>query len=49
MGRWLLDKEILASRASAMLAAMGEAQQMQQGASGKADFLNGELDFFPSP
>lgn len=42
-------KEILGSRASAMLAAIGKTQQMQQGAAGKADFVNGELDFFLLP
>lgn len=30
-----------------MLAAMGKTREMQQGTSGKADFANGELDFFP--
>ena len=37
-------EEILGSRASTLLAAIGKTQQMQQGTSGKADFVNGEQD-----
>lgn len=41
-------EEILGREASTMLAAIGKAQQMQQGTSGKAGFVNG-AGFFPSP
>lgn len=42
-------EEILSSRASTLLAAGGKTQQMQHGTSGKADFVNGERDFFLVP
>lgn len=42
-------EEILGSRASSMLAAIGQTQQMQQGTSGKADFVHEEWCFFLLP
>lgn len=42
-------EETLGSRTSTMLAAIGKTQQMQQGTSGKADFVNGEGDFLLLP
>lgn len=48
MEEWLLEKEgmeeILDSGASTFLAAIGKTQQMQQGTSGRADFVDGERD-----
>lgn len=42
-------EEILGSRASTMLVATGKTQQMQQGTSGKADFVDEEWYFFLLP
>lgn len=37
-------EEILGSRASTLLAEIGKTPQMQQGTSGKDDFVNGKQD-----